>query len=95
MQKILHLEIPGRLPSWNQLLGMNHWQRHKLKADIAKDFLSALRASGNDSSMKTTLQKSSTWIFADTLESYLEMKRIKRASKRASAKPKKARKSAR
>lgn len=78
---LLKLEIPGRLPSWNELLGMEHWQRYKLKAELQKDFLSALRACDDGFSMKTTCAKSITSIAADTLASYLEMSREKRKLK--------------
>ena len=33
-----------RLPSWNQLLGMEQWQRHQFKKGIAAAFLFALSA---------------------------------------------------
>ena len=67
---IFSLTIPGRLPSWNELLGMEHWARYKLKEEIQVAFLSALYQSGSDSSMKTTLPKSITLTAAATLESY-------------------------
>jgi len=41
------LTIPGKLPSLNALLAMQHWSRHKFKAELATVFSSALRASEN------------------------------------------------
>lgn len=49
---------------------MQHWSRHKFKNELAKEFLSALRAIAEDCSMKTTNAKSTTSIYAATLESY-------------------------
>ena len=80
-EPFLVLEIPGRLPSWNEILGMHHWQRYKFKEQLARDFLCALRACARDFSMKTTSAKNIMSIFADTLERSLEIKRAKRRSK--------------
>ena len=91
----LKLTLPGRLPSWNQILAMNHWTRMKFKNQLASDFLCALRASASACSMKTTFAKNTMSTSADTLASYLETKRLKRASKRASAKRPKAKRSGR
>lgn len=89
---IFYLEIPVKLPSWNEILGMNHWRRKKFKDELAKGFLSALRASANDSSMRTTCAKNTMSIFADTLESYLATKQAKRKLKQRSARLKKTKK---
>ncbi len=89
-QSLLRIDIPGRLPSWNQILGMEHWSRHKLKSEIQDGFLSALRASASDSSTKTTSVKSIMSIAADTLESYREITRKERASRSAKKKLEKA-----
>jgi hypothetical protein len=42
---ILKLIIPGRLPSWNKILSMGHWQRAKLKKWQQTEFISALSLS--------------------------------------------------
>lgn len=83
---IFSLRVPGRLPSWNELLGMQHYARHRLKGRIAKDFLSALQACEPDSLTKTTCAKSTMLIYADTLAAYLRMTQAKRILKSASAK---------
>ena len=84
------LRVPGRLPSWNQICGMEHWGRAKLKKDIQAAFLSALRASACDSSTKITSAKNTMSIAADTLASYqattLAKQKSRRVSKRLSGK---------
>lgn len=84
------ISIEGRLPSWNQILGMHHWTRAKFKKEIADAFLSALRALENDSSTRTTSAKNTTSIYFVTLESYLQMtlqkRKLKSAKKRSEAK---------
>lgn len=77
---LFSITIPGRLPSWNDLLGMEHWGRMKLKESIQAAFLSSLRASARDSSMRTTWPKSTLWTACATLESYLAMRRERRLS---------------
>jgi hypothetical protein len=72
---ILTLTIPGRLPSWNQILAMHHWQRKKFKDQIAKDFLRALQATESGSLTKATSVTSSTRIYADTLARCLTTRR--------------------
>jgi hypothetical protein len=64
------LTLRHPLPSWNRVLGLGHWQRSRLKKEIAADFLSALRASAADSSTRTTSAKNTSLIAADTLASY-------------------------
>jgi len=89
---IFRMEMPGRLISWNQVLGFGHWQRKKMKDQLAKDFLFALRLSGIDSSTKTISVKNTTSIYADTLESYrmmLQTRSALRRNKRKLAKAKK------
>lgn len=78
---IFTLEVPGRLPSWNEILGMEQWARYKFKGELAAAFLSALRLSGAGSSTKTTSVKSTTSIFADTLALYLATKQAERKLK--------------
>lgn len=90
---LLTLTVPGRLPSLNALLGMQHWARHKLKQEIARDFLSALRVLGSDCSMKITSSPSIIRTYVDTLESFLRTRLESAKSKRTKGRPKKARKS--
>lgn len=75
---VFKLEIPGRLPSWNDVLGMEQWARYKFKNELQLAFLSELRAFDDGFSTKTTSVKSSMSIAADTLASYMEMNREKR-----------------
>ncbi len=77
-EAVFVLTIPGRLPSWNEILGLEHWGRYKLKKELAASFLSALRASAGSSSMRTTSVKNSLSTYADTLESYLATQQAKR-----------------
>lgn len=77
------LEIPGRLPSWNDVLGMEQWARYQFKQALADAFLSALRRSAADSSMKITCARSTMLTYADTLASYLAMRREQRKLKSA------------
>lgn len=87
---IFRLLVPGKTPSWNAILSLGHWQRAKLKKQIAESFMSSLRASVNDSSMRTICAASTIQTYADTLESYQEMSLAKRklrlAKKKSEAK---------
>jgi len=96
--KLLHsLTVPGRLPSWNQILGMEHWARYQFKDQLQLAFLYALQVAARDYSMRITSVKSTMSIAAATLVSYREMARAKRASnsgkKKLSPEPKKKRSS--
>ena len=86
MSEPIHLTIPGPLPSWNDILGMEHWERAKVKSAIQEVFLSALRLSASDSSTKTTSVKNSMSIAADTLVSYQAMRQEKRRLRQAKKK---------
>lgn len=92
-EPLISFRVPGRLPSWNQILGLEHWARYQLKDRIQVAFSSALRASAKDFWMRTTSARSTMWIAADTLDSYRETlrakRRLKSASKRLSQGPKK------
>lgn len=85
-EPIFSLTIPGRLPSWNEVLGMEHWARYKLKEEIQGAFLCALYQSASDCSTKTTSAKSSILTAAATLESYRKIRREQRALKLANKK---------
>lgn len=91
---IFRLEIKGRLPSWNEILGMEQWARYKFKNQLADDFSFALRQSGTDSSMKITSARSTMSTYSDTLESYRATKQARRALKRLKGKPPVTKKSA-
>lgn len=80
---VLSLSVPGRMPSWNGILGMEQWARYKFKQELAAVFLSALQATERDSSMKIISARSTTLTFSDTLASYLRMRRELRESKSA------------
>jgi len=77
-EAIIELRIPGRLPSWNEILGMQHWARDKFKCQLQDNFAYALRASANDSSIKTTSARSTMLTAAATLDSYRETVRERR-----------------
>lgn len=85
-EPLFKLTVPGRLASWNEILGMEQWRRYKYKQELADVFLSTLRATANDCSIKTTSVASTLLTCADTLESYLamrqEQRRLKSLSKR-------------
>lgn len=89
------LVVPGRLPSWNQILAMHHWSRKKFKDNLTRAFLCALRASAGDCSMKITSAKSSTLTYADTLASFLTTRRNSSKSKSRNAKRNRRRKNTR
>lgn len=72
------LEMDGRLPSWNEILGMEHWARYQLKKSLASDFMSALQASVGTSLTKITYAKNSTSTYAATLARYQVTQREKR-----------------
>lgn len=69
---IFELTLPGRMPSWNEMLGMEHWARYKFKKELASNFLYALSRKERFSSTTTTVAKSSTLTFSAThLAAYL------------------------
>lgn len=78
---IFSITVPGRLPSWNEILGMEMWARYKFKKELADAFLSALRATESACSTRTTFAASISSTFADTLERYLRMRQELRKSK--------------
>jgi hypothetical protein len=79
----LTIVVKHKVPSWNAILAFGHWQRAKLKKAIQDDFLSALRASADDSLMRTTSARSTMSIAADTLDSYLKTIQERRTSRLA------------
>jgi len=83
LKPVLVLEVPVRLPSWNEILGMEQWARYKYKQQLADEFLSALRLTARDSSMRTTCAKNTWLTYCATLESYLAMRQAKRRSRLA------------
>lgn len=84
---IFALTIPGRLPSWNDILGMEQWARYRYKKDLADKFVFALQQSERASSTKIISQPSSTLIFSATLlVAHLETARRRRELKSANKK---------
>jgi len=81
---VFSITIPGRLPSWNAILGMEHWARYQFKKQLADAFLYELQRSARDCSTRTTLQRSIMLTYADTLALYLTTAQAKRKSKSAS-----------
>lgn len=86
MQEEIRIVVPGPIPSWNEILKLEHWGRDKLKKEIQESFLSALQRSASDCSTRTISAKSTMSIAADTLVSYQATQRAKRASRRAKKK---------
>src|SRR5881394_547302 len=80
-QRVLDLEISGRLPSWNQILAMSHWQRNKFKKKLAQHFLYELQVLGAASSTKTTCANSLPLMYAATLVRYLQTHQTLQRSK--------------
>lgn len=84
---IFTLTVPGKLPSWNDILGMETWARYRFKKELADVFLFALQQSERASSIGTTSAKNTTLIFsAIHLREYLEMAQQRRKSKSANKK---------
>ncbi len=57
----LTIVVPGRLPSWNQLLSMTHWGRHRYKKQTKAAFEFAYAQSEKGFSTKTISLKSFWW----------------------------------
>lgn len=91
----LSLTLKHPVPSWNAILGLQHFSRAKLKKAIQDDFLSALRASADDSSTRTTSARSTLSIAAATLDSYQrtmqERRKLRSRKSKSGAKKKSAR----
>src|SRR6187551_3426488 len=68
--EVVRLSIPGKIPSWNDILAMEHWARDSLKKQIQSRFLSELQRSASDCSMTTTCVRNTMSIAAATLVSY-------------------------
>ena len=83
---LFSITIPGRLSSWNDILGMEQWARYKFKQELADVFLYELRHTDTDSSTRTTFARSTMLTYADTLASYLAMRQAERRSKSAKKK---------
>lgn len=80
------IEIPGRLPSWNDVLGMEQWARYKFKQQLQETFAFALQLSGEDSSTKTTSARNIILTAAATLRSFMTTARQQRELKFAKKK---------
>ena len=91
----LSLTLKHPVPSWNAILGLQHFSRAKLKKAIQDDFLSALRAIADDSSTKTTSVRSTFATAAGILDSYQQMMQLRRKLKSRKSKSGAKKKSAR
>jgi len=80
------LAIKGKLPSWNDIVSMEQWQRYHYKEEAQLAFLSALEAFGGSCWTKTTCAKNMWSIAADTLACYRATAQVKRKSRLASKK---------
>jgi len=69
------------VPSWNEVLGMSHWERAKFKKRIQDDFLSELRASASGCSTRTTFARSTMLTASVTLASYQVTRQAKQKLK--------------
>lgn len=84
---IFTLVVPGRLPSWNQILGMEQWARYQFKKELAAAFTFALEQSERASLTGTISAKNTTSIFSAThLREYLETAQQRRQSRSAKKK---------
>lgn len=83
-KRLFVMEVPGRLPSWNEILGMEQWARYKYKKDLANVFLCELRRLESACSTKTTSAKNIWSIYAATLASSLETRQRQRILRSAS-----------
>lgn len=84
---IFALTIPGRLPSWNDILGMEQWARYKFKKELSDVFMFALQQSERASSTGTISAKNTMSIFcAIHLREYLETAQQRRLSRSANKK---------
>lgn len=80
------MEIPGRIPSWNALLGMTHWKRIRAKKEQQENFISALSLGVNDSATRTILASSGCSTVSDIVARLREMSRKKSTLKSRSEK---------
>lgn len=83
---LFSITIPGRLPSWNDILGMEQWARYQFKKELAAVFLSELRRIAADCSTKTTCAKNIWWTYVDTAVRYQAMQQEKRRLRSAKKK---------
>lgn len=84
---IFSLTIAGRLPSWNDILGMEQWARYQFKKELAGKFLYALQQSERASSTKIISAKNTTSICSATLlvahlETARQLRELKSAKKK-------------
>lgn len=84
---VLRLEMDGRLPSWNEILAMEHWARKKFKDQLAEDFSCVLRAYADGSLINPTCATSTMKIYSDTLRSCLMTRRASALAKSHKGKP--------
>lgn len=87
------VKLHGRLPSWNQILEMNRWERHRYRKQTLSALLSACIQSGNGSLMKIISAKNPSWMRSATAGSSLTIEPPPRKSKSASGNASMAKKS--
>lgn len=87
LELMVAFHVPGRLPSWNTVLALGHWERARFKVNLQRGFLSALRACESACSTRTISARNTTWTAADTLASYLMTPHRKSASRPGSERP--------
>lgn len=83
---LFSLRIPGRLPLWNAMLGLSHWQRMKFKKQEQEKFLSALQAAAADWQTRTGCARNIFSIAADTMVGSLTTQQNASALRRAKKK---------
>lgn len=88
---VFRLEVPGRLPSWNEVLGMGLRARMRLKKQQHAAFESAARESAGACSIQTIAASSTRLMHFGGMESSRMIQPIISTSLSPSAKPPKAR----
>jgi hypothetical protein len=89
---VVVIEMRPVIPSWNKILGEQHWDRDKRKKEIQTAMLSALSPSAPDYSTKTICAQNMQSIFCATAERFLAMRQERQQSRQRSARLKKAKK---
>lgn len=65
--KPIRIELPFRLPLWNDLLAMNHWQRKKVR-DLIHGYISTLPVTESDAMIQmgsASKPASTDWFIAE------------------------------
>lgn len=80
-EPLLRIVLSSKVPSWNAVLGLGHWQRRKLKRSIQANFESWLRATDDAFWMKTICVKNGTLTVCAMLELFQKTHQKQRTSK--------------